>query len=82
VYFDAGADSASPAAAAPDAHARTTQLELCKGCAAKIPADIKFCGRFLHDFVSIQGGEDPQDAFSCMSFFAKEPLIIGPGCGK
>jgi len=30
----------------------------------------------------LQGGEDPQDAFSCRSFFAKEPLIIGLFCGK
>ena len=29
-----------------------------------------------------QGGEDPQDALSCRSFFAKEPLIIGLFCGK
>ena len=25
----------------------------------------------------VQGGEDPQDALSCRSFSAKEPLIIG-----
>jgi len=30
----------------------------------------------------IQGGEDPQDALSCRSFSAKEPLIIGLFCGK
>ena len=30
----------------------------------------------------IQGGEDPQDALSCRSFLAKEPLIIGLFCGK
>ena len=30
----------------------------------------------------IQGGEDPLDALSCRSFFAKEPLIIGLFCGK
>jgi len=29
-----------------------------------------------------QGGEDPQDALSCRSFSAKEPLIIGLFCGK
>ena len=28
------------------------------------------------------GGKDPQDALSCRSFFAKEPLIIGLFCGK
>jgi len=27
--------------------------------------------------ILIQGGEDPWDALSCRSFFAKEPLIIG-----
>jgi len=31
--------------------------------------------RWVYD---VQGGEDPQDALSCRSFFAKEPLIIGP----
>ena len=31
---------------------------------------------------TLQGGEDPQDALSCRSFFAKEPLIIGLFCGK
>jgi len=31
---------------------------------------------------AIQGGGDPQDAFSCRSFFAKEPLIIGLFYGK
>jgi len=30
---------------------------------------------------SIQGGEDPYDALSCMSFSAKEPLILGLFCG-
>jgi len=30
----------------------------------------------------IAGGEDPQDALICMSFFAKEPRIIGLICGK
>ena len=30
----------------------------------------------------VQGGEDPQDALSCRSFLAKEPLIIGLFCGK
>ena len=30
----------------------------------------------------LQGGEDPQDALSCMSCFAKEPLIIRLFCGK
>ena len=33
-------------------------------------------------FIYLQGGEDPQDAFSCRSFFAQEPLIIGLFCGK
>jgi len=28
----------------------------------------------------IQGGEDAQDALSCRSFFAREPLIIGLFC--
>ena len=32
--------------------------------------------------VKIQGSEDAQDALSCMSLFAKEPLIIGLFCGK
>ena len=32
--------------------------------------------------LALQGGEDPQDALSCRSFFAKEPLIIGLFCGK
>jgi len=31
---------------------------------------------------TLQGGEDQQDALSCRSFFAKEPLIIGLFCGK
>jgi len=30
----------------------------------------------------VQGCEDPQDALSCRSFSAKEPLIIGLFCGK
>jgi len=30
----------------------------------------------------LQGGQDSQDALSCRSFFAKEPLIIGLFCGK
>jgi len=30
----------------------------------------------------LQGGEDPWDAISCRSFFAKEPLIIGLFFGK
>ena len=29
-----------------------------------------------------QGGEDLQDALSCRSFFAEEPLMIGLLCGK
>jgi len=32
--------------------------------------------------VWIQGGEDSQDALSCRSFPAKEPIIIGLFCGK
>ena len=32
--------------------------------------------------ICIQGGEDSQDAYSCRSFFAKKPLIIGLFCGK
>ena len=31
---------------------------------------------------SVQDGEDPYDAWSCRSFSAKEPLIIGLFCGK
>ena len=31
---------------------------------------------------SVQGGEDAEDALSCRSLFAKEPLIIGLFCGK
>jgi len=30
----------------------------------------------------VQGGEDPQDALSCRSFSAKEPLIVGLFCVK
>ena len=30
----------------------------------------------------VQGGEDSQNASSCRSFFAKQPLIIGLFCGK
>jgi len=30
----------------------------------------------------VQGGEDPYDALSCRSFFAREPLIIWLFCGK
>jgi len=30
----------------------------------------------------VQGGEDPYDALSCKSFFAKEPLFRGLCCGK
>jgi len=30
----------------------------------------------------IQGGQDPQDALSCMSFSAKEPIIVQLFCGK
>ena len=30
----------------------------------------------------VEGGEDPYDALSCRTFFAKEPLIIGLFCGK
>ena len=30
----------------------------------------------------VQGGEDPQAALSCKSFFTKEPLIIGLFCGQ
>ena len=38
----------------------------------------------LHMYVLhvLQGGEDSSDAFSCRSFFAKEPLIMGLFCGK
>jgi len=32
--------------------------------------------------IGVQGGEDSQDALSCLRFFAKEPLIIGLFCGK
>jgi len=32
--------------------------------------------------VLVQGGEDSEDALSCRSFFAKEPLVIGLFCGK
>ena len=36
-----------------------------------------------HSFTCvIQSGEDPQNALSCRSFFANEPLIIGLFCGK
>ena len=31
----------------------------------------------LSKCVTLQGGEDSQDALSCRSYFAKEPLIIG-----
>ena len=56
-----------------------------------------FCKRatnyraLLHDTTNInsrpiygilQGGEDPQGAFSCRSFFANEPQITGLFCGK
>jgi len=30
----------------------------------------------------LKGGEDPEDALSCRSFLAKEPLLIGLFCGK
>ena len=33
-------------------------------------------------YISVQGGEDPEDASSCRSFSAKTPLIIGLFCGK
>jgi len=33
-------------------------------------------------YPSVQGGEDAEDASSCRSFSAKEPLIIGLFCGK
>jgi len=59
VYVDADAGCASPAAIVPDAPARTTQPGLCRGCATKIPADVKFCGWCVHVCVSIQGIEDP-----------------------
>ena len=36
-------------------------------------------GRALRN---LQGGEDSYDTFSCRSFVAKEPLIIGLFCGK
>jgi len=32
--------------------------------------------------VVVQGGGDPQDAFSCRSFFVKEPIITGLFGGK
>ena len=32
--------------------------------------------------LKLQCGEDPSDALSCRSCFAKEPLIIGLFCGK
>jgi len=32
--------------------------------------------------LSIQGGEDAEDALSRRSFVAKEPLIVGLFCGK
>jgi len=33
-------------------------------------------------FIVVQGGADTQDALSCRSFFAKEPLVIELFCGK
>jgi len=36
----------------------------------------------IHYVHSIQSGEDPQDALSCRSLSAKEPLRIGLFCGK
>jgi len=38
--------------------------------------------KFEHILCILQGGKDPQDALSCRSFFAKEPLITGLFCGK
>ena len=32
--------------------------------------------------MAVQGSEDPSNASSCRSFFAKEPLIIGLFCGN
>jgi len=32
--------------------------------------------------IYIQGGEDAEDALSCRSLSAKEPLNIGVFCGK
>jgi len=36
----------------------------------------------IYLYLGLQGGEDSQDALSCKSFFAKQPLIIGLFCGK
>jgi len=38
--------------------------------------------KHMHTCKCIEGGEDPLDALSCRSFFAKEPLIIWLFCGK
>ena len=38
---------------------------------------------FNMSFIDLkQGGKDPQNALSCKSFSAKEPLITGLFCGK
>jgi len=41
-----------------------------------------YCSMLQCGAVEIQGGEDPWDALSCRSFFAKEPRIIGLFCKK
>jgi len=38
--------------------------------------------RETYIWLCLHGGEEPYDALSCRSFFAKEPLIIGLLCGK
>ena len=43
-------------------------------CINRMPIDM--------DLHTIQHGEDPQDALSYRSFFAKEPQIIRFFCGK
>ena len=65
--------------------------EKCVGVCMSVSVSVSVCGVRDHDpfFVlatsqccKFWGGEDAEDALSCRSFSAKEPLIIGLSCGK
>ena len=58
---------------------------MCKRCANCVGENIVPMTMHHNVFPSlilVQVGEDPQDAFSCRSFLAKEPLILRLFCGE
>jgi len=60
-------------------------VHTCMHIQVKVHANKSFwhaCVTYSNESLRVQGGEDPWNASSCVSSFAKEPLIIRLFCGK